>query len=102
MGKIPVRREWDTEQDSQHEMQLMVVEWLADFPFTPRAASGGEAACFSEVTLKKCIKSPLQSLRRINPKGNKHPQPSYSSLKPALESSLFHFKIKLFFFLVKL
>lgn len=53
MGRIPVRIEWDTEQDSQHEMQLIVDEWWADFISTQTAASGGEAVHSSEVTLKK-------------------------------------------------
>lgn len=48
-----MRIEWDTEQDSQHEMQLIVDEWLADFTSTQTAASGGEAVHSSEVTLKK-------------------------------------------------
>lgn len=48
-----MRIEWDTEQDSQHEMQLMVDEWLADFTSIHTAASGGEAVHSSEVTLKK-------------------------------------------------
>lgn len=41
---------------------------------------------------------PLQSLRRINHQGNSHVQPSFSSLRPALETALLHFKVKLIFF----
>lgn len=61
MGKIPVRREWNPEQDSLHEMQLMTDEWLADFPFTQTAASGGEAVRSLEVTLKKYINHPYRA-----------------------------------------
>lgn len=53
-----MKKEWDIKQDSQCGMKRMVGEWLADFLSPQTAASEGETACSSEVTLRNVLYCP--------------------------------------------